>query len=49
MTRETIIAEPAIARRVVFIVPGKPVGKGRPHFARCGAHVRAFTPEATER
>ncbi|WP_175908324.1 RusA family crossover junction endodeoxyribonuclease [Burkholderia sp. BCC1640] len=47
--QQTLIAAPVIARRVVFVVPGKPVAKGRPRFARHGAHVRTFTPEATER
>ena len=32
---------------VSFIVPGTPVGKGRPRFARQGAFVRTFTPEKT--
>lgn len=32
---------------ITFIVPGVPVGKGRPRFARQGAFVRAFTPEKT--
>ncbi|MEC4591635.1 RusA family crossover junction endodeoxyribonuclease [Nitrospirillum amazonense] len=29
-------------------VDGVPVGKGRPRFARQGAHVRAYTPKKTE-
>ena len=32
---------------VSFIIPGTPVGKGRPRFARQGAFVRTFTPEKT--
>ncbi|MDE2441809.1 MAG: RusA family crossover junction endodeoxyribonuclease [Betaproteobacteria bacterium] len=32
---------------VAFVVPGTPVGKGRPRFARQGAFVRTFTPEKT--
>lgn len=32
---------------ITFIVPGVPVGKGRPKFARQGAFVRAYTPEKT--
>jgi len=32
---------------VSFTVPGTPVGKGRPRFARQGAFVRTFTPEKT--
>lgn len=33
--------------RISFIVPGTPVGKGRPKFARRGAFVSAYTPEKT--
>lgn len=32
---------------VVFEVPGRPVGKGRPRFARMGKYVRTYTPEET--
>lgn len=32
---------------ISFVVPGAPVGKGRPRFARQGAFVRTFTPEKT--
>lgn len=32
---------------VTFVVPGTPVGKGRPRFARQGSFVRTFTPEKT--
>lgn len=32
---------------VTFTVPGAPVGKGRPRFARRGNFVRTFTPEKT--
>jgi len=32
---------------VNFTVPGTPVGKGRPRFARHGAHVVAYTPDKT--
>ncbi|KVD52080.1 RusA family crossover junction endodeoxyribonuclease [Burkholderia ubonensis] len=49
MTQQPLITESPVARRVVFVVPGKPVAKGRPRFARHGAHVRTFTPDATER
>ncbi|ACR28690.1 RusA family crossover junction endodeoxyribonuclease [Burkholderia glumae] len=49
MTQQSLIAESPVARRVEFVVPGTPVAKGRPRFARQGAHVRTFTPEATER
>ncbi|MBY4733971.1 RusA family crossover junction endodeoxyribonuclease [Cupriavidus pauculus] len=34
-------------RRVVFAIPGQPVAKGRPKFARQGAFVRTYTPEKT--
>ena len=30
-----------------FIVPGVPVGKGRPRFKRVGNHVRTYTPAET--
>ena len=33
--------------RISFVVPGTPVGKGRPKFARRGAFVSAYTPERT--
>lgn len=32
---------------VSFVVPGVPVGKGRPKFARRGAFVSTYTPEKT--
>lgn len=32
---------------VSFVVPGAPVGKGRPKFARRGNFVTAYTPEKT--
>lgn len=32
---------------VEFVVPGVPVGKGRPRFARRGNFVRTYTPEKT--
>jgi Holliday junction resolvase RusA-like endonuclease len=32
---------------IAFTVPGTPVGKGRPRFARQGGFVRTFTPEKT--
>lgn len=32
---------------VSFIIPGVPVGKGRPKFARRGAFVSTYTPEKT--
>jgi Holliday junction resolvase RusA-like endonuclease len=35
--------QPAIA----FVIPGTPVGKGRPKFARRGAFVTTYTPEKT--
>ena len=34
-------------RKVTFSVPGSPVGKGRPKFARRGAFVTAYTPKQT--
>jgi Holliday junction resolvase RusA-like endonuclease len=32
---------------VSFTIPGQPVAKGRPKFARQGGYVRAYTPEKT--
>lgn len=32
---------------IAFTVPGTPVGKGRPKFARRGAFVTTYTPEKT--
>lgn len=32
---------------IAFIIPGQPVAKGRPKFARRGAHVVAYTPAKT--
>jgi len=32
-----------------FVVPGEPVAKGRPRFARRGSFVTTFTPEKTVR
>ena len=32
---------------ITFVIPGQPVAKGRPRFARRGAHVVAYTPEKT--
>ncbi|MDN7442237.1 RusA family crossover junction endodeoxyribonuclease [Burkholderia cepacia] len=43
------MASSPVARLVEFVVPGKPVAKGRPRFSRQGGHVRTHTPEATER
>lgn len=35
------------AQSVEFVIPGTPVGKGRPKFARRGNFVAAYTPEKT--
>lgn len=32
---------------VTFVVPGEPVGKGRPRVGKVGNHARLFTPEKT--
>ena len=32
---------------VQFLVPGEPVGKGRPRIGRVGGHARMFTPQKT--
>lgn len=34
---------------IEFVVPGEPVGKGRPRAFRAGSGVRMFTPEKTAR
>ncbi|KGE06462.1 endodeoxyribonuclease RusA [Burkholderia gladioli] len=49
MTQQPLIASSPVARRVEFVVPGKPIAKGRPRFSRQGGYVRTHTPEATER
>lgn len=33
---------------IKFRIEGAPTAKGRPRFARIGAHVRAYTPKKTE-
>lgn len=33
--------------KVEFEIPGKPMGKGRPRFARAGKYVRTYTPNET--
>ena len=35
------------AAAVAFVIPGTPVGKGRPKFARRGNFVSTYTPEKT--
>lgn len=35
------------AASIAFVIPGVPVGKGRPKFARRGNFVTAYTPEKT--
>lgn len=32
---------------VVFVVPGEPVGKGRPRIGKVGQHARMFAPQKT--
>lgn len=41
------MVEEGLVSRICFMVPGAPVGKGRPKFARRGAVVTAYTPEKT--
>lgn len=36
-----------MSETIIFIVPGTPVGKGRPKFARRGNFVTTYTPEKT--
>ena len=33
--------------KIAFVVPGKPVGKGRPRASTVGGYVHMHTPEAT--
>lgn len=40
-------SEEGLTLRIQFVVPGTPVGKGRPKFARRGNFVTAYTPEKT--
>jgi len=47
MTVQSLFDESRPLRRVVFAIPGQPVAKGRPKFARQGSFVRAYTPEKT--
>ena len=49
MTQRSLIAASPIAQRVEFVVPGKPVAKGRPRFSRRNGIVRTHTPEESER
>lgn len=37
-----------VRSRVAFTIPGDPVGKGRPRFARVGNFVKAYTPKKTQ-
>ncbi len=39
--------DPAPLRKVTFFVPGNPVAKGRPKFARRGNFVSTYTPRKT--
>ena len=34
---------------ITFIIPGKPVAKGRPRFSTAGKFVKTYTPEQTAR
>lgn len=47
MTVQSLFDESRPLRRVVFAIPGQPVAKGRPKFARQGSFVRTYTPEKT--
>ncbi|AQQ20235.1 RusA family crossover junction endodeoxyribonuclease [Burkholderia cenocepacia] len=49
MTQQSLIAQSPVARRVEFVVPGKPVAKGRPRFSRRNGIMRTHTPEESER
>lgn len=41
------MAHQPAAATVAFVIPGTPVGKGRPKFARRGNFVSTYTPEKT--
>lgn len=47
MTVQSLCDESRPLRRVVFAIPGQPVAKSRPQFARQGSFVRTYTPEKT--
>lgn len=47
MTVQSLFDQSRPLRRVVFAIPGQPVAKGRPKFARQGSFVRTYTPEKT--
>ncbi|WP_454763330.1 RusA family crossover junction endodeoxyribonuclease [Cupriavidus campinensis] len=47
MTTSSLFGDSRPLRRVVFAIPGQPVAKGRPKFARQGSFVRTYTPEKT--
>jgi len=44
---EIMIAADPVSRKVTFFVPGQPVAKGRPKFARRGNFVSTYTPRKT--
>ena len=37
-----------VERLIIFTIPGQPVAKGRPRFARRGAGMAAYTPQKTQ-
>lgn len=43
-----LVPAPGAGNRVAFTIPGDPVGKGRPRFARVGNFVKAYTPKKTQ-
>jgi len=44
---EEAMAHQPAAATIAFVIPGTPVGKGRPKFARRGNFVSTYTPEKT--
>jgi Holliday junction resolvase RusA-like endonuclease len=40
-------SESEMSESIIFTIPGTPVGKGRPKFARRGKFVTTYTPEKT--
>lgn len=47
MTKHDAVSPSQDGQCVAFLVPGKPVGKGRPRAAKRGKHITLYTPEAT--
>lgn len=46
-SRREVGTREVVGEVIAFVVPGTPVGKGRPKFARRGKFVTTYTPEKT--